>query len=105
MVDFVDMAYTVVEGEAAVDLRVVLSAGSIQRAFPSFVEVEFTTLDITTEGELWDALFLRVQLSDSSLSFHVLQVCPIHAKYSIYIVVVSVGYFNVETGCNVSYEY
>ena len=52
VVDFVDVAYTVAEGEATVDLYVQLSAGSIERAFPSVVEVDFTTLDITTEGEM-----------------------------------------------------
>ena len=51
MVDFVGTSYTVMEGDTTLDIDIRLTAGSIERAFPSSVEVEFTTLDITTEGK------------------------------------------------------
>ena len=40
------------ESVGTIDLYVRLIAGSIERSFPSYVEVKFSTLDITTEGIL-----------------------------------------------------
>ena len=50
MVDFVEMSYTVTEGQGSLYMYVQLVEGAIERAFPSTVEVEFTTLDLSTEG-------------------------------------------------------
>lgn len=56
MVEFVKTSYTAREGEGELDMYIELVEGAIERAFPSVVEVEFTTFDISTEGEtrwLW----------------------------------------------------
>lgn len=51
VVEFVDRSYTVKESDAILDLYVELIAGSIERQFPSTVEVDFTTTDITAVGK------------------------------------------------------
>ena len=51
VVDFLNTAFTVSEGDGTLNLSVQLTAGGIERAFPSTVEVEFSITDLTTEGE------------------------------------------------------
>lgn len=51
IVDFEEPSYTVREGAAILNLYVKLVSGSIERAFPSTVAVEFTTTDISTSGQ------------------------------------------------------
>jgi hypothetical protein len=50
VVDFLNTAFTVSEGDGTLNLSVQLTAGGIERAFPSTVEVEFSITDLTTEG-------------------------------------------------------
>ena len=50
IVGFVNTSYSVSESVGTLELYVQLIAGSIERSFPSYVEVKFSTLDITTEG-------------------------------------------------------
>ena len=49
--DFQESSYTFTEGESNLDLCVRLVEGSIERAFPSSIEVDLNTVDITTVGE------------------------------------------------------
>ena len=57
VVDFVEMSYTVTEGGGPLYMYVELIEGAIERAFPSTVEVEFTTLDLSTEGSYRKVLY------------------------------------------------
>ena len=53
-------SYTARESEGELDMYIELVEGAIERAFPSVVEVEFTTLDLSTEGEtMWSLLKLE----------------------------------------------
>ena len=58
VVDFVEMSYTVTEGGGPLHMYVELIEGAIERAFPSTVEVEFTTLDLSTEGSYRKVLYM-----------------------------------------------
>ena len=46
-----DTSYIVSEDDGTLNISIRLTAGGIERAFPSTVEVEFSITDLTTEGE------------------------------------------------------
>ena len=46
-----DTRYIVSEDDDTLNISIRLTAGGIERAFPSTVEVEFSITDLTTEGE------------------------------------------------------
>ena len=50
VVNFVEEAYSVREGDGLLVMYIELSEGAVERQLPSFVEVQLTTLDISTEG-------------------------------------------------------